>query len=112
MKGVQNPDQVECPEIELGHFHAASWEQFLRHYRYRLTKGSYRTTLKPQSNATSALSHHNLFRFIESDAGEEGLRQFYDAMCKATPELLDRLDRHGLLRTHRMDFTRIRRKHF
>ena len=112
LDGVQNPQQIECPDIELGHFHAGSWEKFLQHYRYRLASGSYRAELKPQSRQSGALSHYDLFRQIETTEGEAGLRVFYDELCKATPDLIARLEKQGLLRFYDMDFAPLVQRHF
>ncbi|MFW2587279.1 glycosyltransferase family 2 protein [Sagittula sp. SSi028] len=110
--GDQNPGQIELADIELAHFHAGTWEHFIKSYRYRLTKGSYREELSPQVARKNALSHHDLFKMLEQDGGEDTLRSFYDEVCTANDQLCARLERHGLLRCYNMDLDTIRRKHF
>lgn len=109
---VSNPGMVPMPGIELGHFHADSWEHFLRAYRFRLDRGSYRAELKPQVRRGDALSLHDLFAVIEQDSGEAGLRAFFAEVCTASPTLCQRLEAHGLLRRHALDLETLRRKHF
>lgn len=112
LNGVENPGQVPLPEIELGHFHADSWDHFLRAYRFRLARGSYRAELNPQVRAAGAVSLHDLFQSIESAGGEPALRRFYDAVCVADAALCARLDSHGLLRRHRLRLDSLRDCHF
>ncbi|WGW02582.1 glycosyltransferase family 2 protein [Tropicibacter oceani] len=112
LDGVQNPGQVELTGVELGHFHSSSWDHFIAGYRFRLERGSYRAELKPQVRQGDALNLHDLFRTIEAEAGEDGLRAFFDEVCTASAPLCDRLERHGLLRRHRMDLAALRARHF
>ncbi|GGG61609.1 hypothetical protein GCM10011415_04660 [Salipiger pallidus] len=112
LDGVDNPGMQPLPLTELGHFHAASWDQFLAAYRFRLARGSYRSELKPQSRTTGAVNLHDLFAMIEHTGGEEALRQFHDEVCTATPGLVRRLEQHGLLRRHAMDLPALRARHF
>lgn len=97
--GVENPAQIELSEIDLAHLHAKSWDDWLRAYRYRLAKGSYRPDLGPnRSRKTGGVTMHELLTEIEAEAGEAGLRAFYDEMCTASPELLQRLSDVGGLK--------------
>lgn len=97
--GVQNPDQVALPHIDLAHLHAKSWEDWLASYRYRLQSGSYRSDLGPnRSRAAGGVTMHELLTHIEADGGEPGLRAFYDEMCAASPALLSRLEAEGALK--------------
>ncbi|ASP21761.1 glycosyl transferase family 2 [Antarctobacter heliothermus] len=112
LNDVQNPGQVALPDIELGHFHAASWEHFLDAYRFRLARGSYRAELKPQARGKNALTLHDLFQSIEAAGGEPALRQFYDEVCVANSTLCDKLAAHELLRRHHLRLDKIRDCHF
>ncbi|MBV2360587.1 glycosyltransferase family 2 protein [Thalassococcus sp. CAU 1522] len=112
LDGVSNPGQVDLPQIELGHFHAADWDHFLALYRFRMAQGSYRSELKSQVRRPDAVNLHDLFTMIESEGGEAALRLFYDEVCTASAGLCDRLDRHGLLRRHRMELDALRMRHF
>ena len=112
LDGVQNPGEVALPDIEIGHFHAASWETFHAAYRFRLAQGSYRDGLKPQVRNPDALTLHDLFRRIEAEGGEVGLRRFYDAVATATPDLMARLETEGLLRRREMDLPALVARHF
>ncbi|WP_420567044.1 glycosyltransferase family 2 protein [Thalassovita sp.] len=94
-----NPGQRELPETELLHMHAKSWPDFLAAFRYRLQSGSYRSELKAQQGG---MTMHQLFSSIFEQKGEEGLREFYDEVCTASPDLLARLRTHGLLSSHQM----------
>jgi hypothetical protein len=85
--------------IDLAHAHAKSWEDWIAAYRYRVTKGSYRPELGPNKPyEKGGLSMHDLFAMIEGEAGEAGLRAFFDEVCADTPSLRARLAGHGLLR--------------
>ncbi|MEP4197344.1 MAG: glycosyltransferase family 2 protein [Aliishimia sp.] len=96
---LQNPNQIDLPQIDLAHLHAKSWDDWLAHFRYRLEKGSYREELgtnRPRSSG--GITMHELLCQIEAEGGEKSLRQFYDEMCAATPELVARLTSEGLLK--------------
>ncbi|MFD1343803.1 glycosyltransferase family 2 protein [Litorisediminicola beolgyonensis] len=98
LDGQQNPGEVALPETTLAHFHAADPEHFLAAFRYRMSKGSYRSELKPQVRQEGALSLFDLFRAIEAEGGEDALRTFFDEVATATPDLTRALEREGLLR--------------
>lgn len=93
--GTQIADTPELGGTRLCHFHAPSWDDWQRTYRYRLDHGSYRAALK--GNGTHGMTMNALFSAIEADGGEGALRVFYDEVCTATPALRARLAAHGLL---------------
>lgn len=105
-----NPGQQELPGTELLHLHAKDWDSFLSAFLFRLERGSYRAELKPATQG--GVSMHQLFSSLFHDTGEEGLRAFYDEVCTATPDLLDRLHSEGLLSSHALDLPRKRETHF
>lgn len=113
----QNGDMIEGPDttpgLDLAHCHAKTWEDWLAAYRFRLDRGSYRADLAPnRPRDRGGITLHELFRQIESDAGEPGLRAFFDEVCADTPALRDRLSRHGLLRRVDLDLNDTRERHF
>ncbi len=112
LNGIQNPGQVPLTGIELGHFHAHSWEHFLASFRFRLSRGSYRAELKPQVRQADAVNLHALFRGIEAAGGETALRAFFDEVCVADRALCDRLEAEGLLRRRAMNLGQLRARHF
>lgn len=91
------PRAAELVQIDLAHAHAKTWEDWRAHYRYRLEQGSYRPELTREDGM---LSMHALFRFIEEQEGEEGLRAFYVEVAEDSPDLRARLEAEGLLRQH------------
>lgn len=113
----KNPGQQELGAVRLAHLHAKTWDDFLGQYRFRLDRGSYRAELKPaRPQDQGGLTLHDLFQMIEAEGGETALRHFFDEVCAATPEHLDRLENAGLLVDLGRDFTadldRVRQKHF
>lgn len=113
----QNNEMLSGPEdtqgIELAHCHAKSWEDWYAAYRFRMEKGSYRPDLKPnRPRETGGLSMHELFALIESEAGEAGLRAFFEEVCADTPRLRRKLAEHGLLRQVSLDLNATMRRHF
>lgn len=105
-----NPGQVELTNTELLHLHAKSWDDFLRAFKFRLERGSYRSELKPATQ--EGVSMHQLFSAIYQDTGEAGLRAFYEEVCTATPDLLNRLRAEGLLSSHALELDTKRQSHF
>lgn len=92
-----NPGQRELADVKLLHMHAKSWEQFYAAYRFRMEKGSYRSELKPNKpREEGGLSLHELFQMLDEDGGTEALWRFYQQVCAASPELIQRLSTHGL----------------
>lgn len=112
LNDTQNPGQQPLPGIELGHFHADSWDHFLSAYRFRLSRGSYRAELKPQVRGSQAVNLHDLFHSIEDTGGKAALRAFFDEICQADRPLCARLDAHGLLRRRHMQLDKLRHCHF
>jgi len=109
--GRQNPGQVELQDVALLHLHTTSWDHWMQGFSYRHKKGSYRDELGaavPEDQG--GLNLHKLFAHLAEEP--DGLRQFYEEVCVATPELLQKLEAHGLLRSHRLDLEARRRKHF
>lgn len=90
---------VRLDDIYLGHFHAPSWDVFERHYEFRRTKGSYRHVEGAQQ-----MGLPDVLGFLEKNEGRDGLRQFFDEVCLATPVLTDRLAQHNMLLTQEIDF--------
>lgn len=103
----------DTPDIDLAHCHAKTWDDWLTAYRYRLAKGSYRPDLAPnRPRDKGGMSMHELFQSIEAEAGEAGLRAFFDEVCADTPDLRARLTKHGLLRLANLDLNTTLLKHF
>ncbi|WP_323783898.1 glycosyltransferase family 2 protein [Leisingera sp.] len=110
---TENPGAAELDGMELCHFHAADWQSWISHYRYRLQKGSYRAELAPaRPQEPGRITTHELLSSIESDQGEAGLRTFFDEVCADSAGLRDRLRAAGLLKIRKLDLARKRRKHF
>jgi hypothetical protein len=105
-----NPGQVELDALDLCHVHAKPWEDWLRTYRYRLEKGSYRAELSPA--APDTLTLHDMLSALEAKDGIDGLRAFHAEVAEDSPDLRARLDQHGLLRLRDLDLAAKRRKHF
>lgn len=112
-QGHENPGQVECDAITLAHLHARSWDDWQAHFRFRHARGSYRADLPPdRPRDQGGLNLHDLFDMIAADGGEPALRDFFDEVCAATPEHLDRLTRAGMLRQAELPLATVREKHF
>ncbi|MEP2718739.1 glycosyltransferase family 2 protein [Pseudophaeobacter sp.] len=110
---VENPGLQELTEVDLCHFHAPNWQHWLAHYRFRLQRGSYRSELSPaRPREKGGISVHELLTAIEAEEGEEGLRVFYDEVCRDTPDLRQRLAAEGLLRIRDLNLAQTRRKYF
>lgn len=113
LHGVTNPENHPLGGLELCHLHAKTWHDWLRTYRFRLDKGSYRAELKPALSADKGgLTLHQLFAHLETESGESGLRHFFDEVCAATPQLRQSLAKQSNLRTLSLELTRKRRLHF
>ena len=108
-----NPGQRELERTQLLHMHAKSWEDFIAAFRYRLEKGSYRSELKPNMpREEGGRNLHELFNMIHEANGEAGLRAFYDEVCTASPDLMDRLRAEGHIYNHSLRLTEKRSRHF
>ncbi len=79
-------------ELGLLHFHAASPETWLAQLDYRLRLGAYRG--RPECVALLGPADGKLRRAI------------YDAIQRATPEMISLLDSLGILRTHDLGLSR------
>ncbi|MDG1430504.1 MAG: glycosyltransferase family 2 protein, partial [Paracoccaceae bacterium] len=55
---------------------------------------------------------HRLFSALEEADGDSGLLQFFNEVCVATPELLQRLRAFDHLRSYKTDFTGARKRQF
>lgn len=109
----ENPGGQELPEVDLCHFHAHNWDQWLSQYRYRLKQGSYRAELEPAwSRETGGITKHELLSEIEASEGTSGLRAFFDEVCKDSPKLRRKLEAEGLLRLRDLRIEEARQKHF
>lgn len=107
------PDAAELTQIDLAHCHATSWEAWRTAFNYRLEKGSYRAELKAATaTEKGGMTLHDLFKMIEADSGETGLRQFYDEVIGDSPDMRARLYAHGLLRLVNLDLNAVAQKHF
>lgn len=107
------PDAAELVQIDLAHFHAKSWDAWRAAYGYRLDKGSYRAELKAATKPEEGgMSLHDLFRWLEADQGEAGLRAFYDEVVGDSADLRARLDAFGLLRRVALDLDAAVARHF
>jgi len=73
-------------------------------YAYRKSKGAYRAELKaPFDQNAGGLNMHSLLHQIETTQGEQGLRTFYNEVCRARPALLETLEAQGHLHWHTLD---------
>jgi hypothetical protein len=99
------------PQIALAHHHAEDWERWLTAYRYRIAKGSYRAELG-NPKKSGGLTLHQLFATIEADAGEAGLRRFFDEVCADSADLRARLARHDAYREADLDIDTALARHF
>ncbi|OWU84064.1 hypothetical protein ATO6_16045 [Oceanicola sp. 22II-s10i] len=88
-EAASNRAQVEG--TVLGHAHAPTYEAFRAHLDYRMRQGSYRK----RDRTGFVLS--DVLDYLQAEEGEDGLRQFYDEVCTATPRLLDALRRNDML---------------
>ena len=114
-----NPGEVLLEDTELLHMHAKDWEDWRATFEYRKTDGSYRAELAPPTQPPGvrgkdpdAPNLNQLFAVIEDSGGEDALREFFNEVCMATPELLQRLQQFGRLRSYKIDFTATRLRHF
>ncbi len=113
LDGEMNPGHREMPQLHLAHFHAPDWETWKRHYAYRFNSGSYRADLGPaRPRERGGITVHELFALIEQEAGEDGLRHFFDEVCADTPALRARLTAQDLLYQACFDFEAAMAAHF
>ncbi len=113
LDGEMNPGQQELPQLHLAHFHAPDWDVWQKHYAYRFAQGSYRADLGPaRARDQGGITVHELFELIEQEAGNDGLRHFFDEVCADSPALRARLAAHDLLYQARLDFDAAMAQHF
>ncbi len=106
-----NPGQVELVEMALLHVHSSGWTHWSETFAYRHRKGSYRADLGSALPADQGgMTLHQLFDMLSQEPN--GLREFYEEVCLATPELRERLEAHGMLQAHRLDLEQKRQGHF
>jgi hypothetical protein len=104
--GVRLSNGQHMDDIVIGHAHAPDWLTFKNHFDYRISKGSYRKKSSERGRLNDVLS------LIVKEEGETGLRQFFDEMCRATPERLDLLHAHVMLLTWELDLDAKVIRHF
>lgn len=113
VEGQENPDQAELAQFDLCHLHAKTWEDWLSHYRYRLSKGSYRAELSPPKPADlGGITLHQLMSTLEQEQGEAGLRRMFDELCNDTEEHRQRLESQDMLRIHHLELAQKRQRIF
>lgn len=98
-KGEDATNRIKPDGIYLAHFHVPDWAHFRDHLDFRREKGSYRA-----NDARPEMGQGELLSYLQAEEGEAGLRAFFDEICADTPELRDRLSRHGMLLAHEFDF--------
>lgn len=104
---------AELVQVDLAHCHAKSWDDWRAAYAYRLDKGSYRAEIKAAIKPDQGgMSLHDLFRWLEADQGEAGLRAFYDEAVGDSADMRTRLDAHGVLRVVDLDLDAALKRHF
>lgn len=107
------PQGQELPDVDLCHLHAATWQEWREHYRFRLARGSYRDDLKPaRPRDKGGITLHELLSAIEAEHGEQGLRHFFEDVCQDTPALRERLQAEDLLRLYHLGLDEKRQRHF
>ncbi|MDE4133569.1 glycosyltransferase family 2 protein [Phaeobacter sp. QD34_3] len=109
----ENPGQAILNGVDLCHLHAADWDAWIAHYRYRLEKGAYRSELKPiRPRHQGGVTLHDLLSAIEEDPGTAGLKAFFEEVCADTPALRARLQAEGLLCLRDLQLEDKRQKQF
>ncbi len=111
LDGVEVSEECTLQSMELLHLHITDWETWQKKFDYRHEKGSYRAELRtalPKHGV--GLTIHQVFENISKIPG--GMEHFYGEVCRATPQLRQRLDQHGLLRAYRLELDRKRKAYF
>lgn len=99
--------------IDLCHRHITDWASWQKIFDFRMQRGSYREGLKAsRSGEPGGMTINEVFTFLVEEGGEGALRSFYEEICLARPELLQKLKAHGLLRVYHLDLATKRKKHF
>ncbi|WP_292293847.1 glycosyltransferase family 2 protein [Marivita sp.] len=93
---VRNTATLDLAHV--GHLHATDWDSFLAKLDFRQTRGSYRIKSDDEANSIG-----RLLAYLRDEEGEDGLRLFFDEMCRDSADLRARLNRHRLLLTPRFD---------
>lgn len=84
-------------QVHVGHAHAPSWDDFQRHFEFRMTHGSYR------KDPNDPMRLRDVLDLVIAAEGQPGLRRFFEQVNVAAPALLDRLAAHDMLLTARLD---------
>lgn len=106
-------EDLELDQVVLCHRHAPSWEIWRAHFAYRHDKGAYRADLPPARGSEPAqINLHQMLASVLENAGEVGLRTFFEETALATPTLLETLEAHGLLLRCDLALDEKREKHF
>ncbi|MGI9368936.1 MAG: glycosyltransferase family 2 protein [Ruegeria sp.] len=106
-------DGIELTQVDLCHHHGHDWADWIAKYRYRLTNGSYRADLAPNTaRERGGLTMHELLTTIEADGGESGLRQFFDELSAADPQVRKHLAARDMIRYRDLQLAEKVRKHF
>lgn len=98
LDGMAVGNEGELPRMRLAHLHAASFDHFRDRVRFRMTRGSYR---KPEDDDAMRLG--DVLDFVLETEGEDGLRHFFDEVCRDSAELRERLAHHDMLVTRELD---------
>lgn len=115
--GHEVAPQIALTDVDLCHRHITGWSSWQKVMDYRMRKGSYRSDLPPtRSREAGGMSLHDLFSFLATQddvqTGNQPLRAFFDEVCLARPELLEKLESYGLLKVFHLDLDGRRKKHF
>ncbi|UMA65691.1 glycosyltransferase family 2 protein [Roseivivax marinus] len=97
--GAHLTTEHAVPGVALAHLHAASWEHFRDRFAFRRARGSYRV----RENDGDRMSVGQILGFLHDTEGEEGLRAFFDEVCRDGPDLRARLSAHDMLVTRPLD---------
>ncbi len=107
------PCTTEIPQIDLCHRHAPDWEHWLAHYRFRIEHGSYQASPTPnRPRKLGGLNKFELLSWIEAELGSEGLKDFFDEISAADPDVMTRLEDHDIIRHRPLDLDQKVAKHF
>jgi hypothetical protein len=86
---VQNAQRVQ--NLNVLHRHASDWDGFEQHLAFRLSKGSYR------DRGQSRLGLGDIIDILREEHGDLGPRKLFDEICTARPEVIETLEKHGML---------------
>lgn len=111
--GKSNPDVVQLDCAELYHVHARNWQDWYKRFPKRHELGAYkpdRVSNIPVEDGGVPI--HQILEQILSEHGVDGLKRFYHETCVATPELRERLEKYGHLRSYRFNLSEKVSRHF